>query len=368
MDEPLFITTESKNYKKESEGKVFNIEITLEYDITFQINESSELQFMFYYNKYSLEKLVKLHKIFKVCETITDAFELLVEIFDSNKFSIKFNKNKNSIILIIEIQTPGGKTQNVEFDICKTKELDKDSIIERLVNKVLLLEEKNKNLETKNQKLEEDIKEIKEWKKNIEKYFNNKTKEKEIALKIGIKSLIIENIEDLNFLKDRLINICQNLKQKKIVFNLLYRATRDGDNFNDFHLRVNNNDSTLTIIKTKLGLKFCVYLDIPIKQRWYCVKDDKSFIFSLDLKKIYNSNKNGKYNLNDNKSDNGTLLNIICQPIFISINCLSNNKSYTTTLLDANNSYSNFEKDYELNNNEKFFTVAEMETFQVIFN
>ena len=39
-----------------------------------------------------------------------------------------------------------------------------------------------------------------------------------------------------------------------------------------------------------------------------------------------------------------------------------------TTSLDANNSYSNFERDYELNNNEKYFTVAEMETFQVSFN
>ena len=370
MEEPLILELdpESKKYKKESEGKIFDVEIILRLDITFQINESSELKYMFYYNKYSLGNLIKLNKIFKVCETITEAFELLVEILDSNKFSIKFDKDKNSIMLILEIQTPGGKTQNVEFDICKTKELDKDLIIKRLVNKVLFLEEKNKNLETKNQKLEEDIKEIKEWKKNIERYFNNKTKEKEIALKIGIKSLIIENIEDLNFLKDRLIIISQNLKQKNIVFNLLYRATRDGDNFNDFHLRVDNKNSTLTIIKTNLGFKFGVYLDRPIKQLGYSVKDDKSFIFSLDLKKIYNSNKNGQYNLNDINSSNGTLLNINYQPILISINCLSNNKSYTTTSLDANNSYSNFEKDYELNNNEKYFTVAEMETFQVTFN
>ena len=55
--------------------------------------------------------------------------------------------------------------------------------------------------------------------KKIERFFKDKVKEKEIALKIGIKSLIIENIIDLNFLKDRLMNIAQNLKQKNIIFN-----------------------------------------------------------------------------------------------------------------------------------------------------
>ena len=85
------------------------------------------------------------------------------------------------------------------------------------------------------------------------------------------------------------------------------------------------------------------------------------------MKKIYNSNKNGKYNLNDNNSYNGALLNINYQPIFAT-NCLSNNKSYTASSSSANISYSNYEKDYEMNNNQQYFTVAEMETFQISFN
>lgn len=351
---------ESKVFRTESEGKKFDIEIILSSNITFEIKELETIQYMFYYNEFSLEKLVKLNKIFKVCETITEAFDILVEILESERFSIKQNKD-NSIILIIEIQPPVGKTHKVELSINKKKELNKNVIIERLVKTVNFLEEKNKNLESKNQKLEEEINKIKEWKKEIERLFKDKVKE-------DIKSLIIENITDLNFLKDRLINISPNLKPKKIIFNLLYRATRDGDNFNDFHLKVDNKDSTLTIIKTNLGFKFGVYLYIPIKQVGYSVKDNKSFIFSLDLKKIYNSNKSGNYNLNDIQSNNGTLLNLNYHPILININCLSNNKSYTATSVEANNSYSNFERDYELNNNEKYFTVAEMETFQVSFN
>ena len=354
---------ESKKYKIESEGKIFEVIIILSSTITIRINEIDTMEYMYYYNEYSLESLIKINKIFKVCETITDAYETIVEIIESKKCSIKLNKNK--IILILEIQLPSGKSQNVEFDIYKKVELNQETIIERLVKKVTILEEKNKNLEVKNHKLEEDIKDIKQWKKKIEKFFNDKVKEEEIDLKIGIKSLIIENIKDLNFLKDRLKIISSNFEKKNIIFNLLYRATRDGDNFNNFHLRVDNKNSTLTIIKTKLGYIFGVYFDIPINPN-RSVKDDKSFIFSLSLKKIYNSNKSGTYNLI--RAANDQLLNLNYQPLLININCLSNNKSYTTTSAEAKNSFSNFEKDYELNNNEKYFSVAEMETFQVSFN
>ena len=204
--------------------------------------------------------------------------------------------------------------------------------------------------------------------KKIEKLLKDKVKEKEIAQKIGIKSIIIENIEDLKLLKDRLINIDPNLKQKNINFNLLYRATRDGDNSNNFHSRVDNKNSTLTIIKTTSGSKFGVFLEVPFKQTGNSIVDDKSFIFSLNLKKIYNSKK-GFYVLNDYDSINnsGYFLDLCDRPIRISNNCLSNNKSYT----DKSNviyAFLGFERDYELNNNQQYFTVGEMETYQIYFN
>ena len=351
----------SKEYKVESEGKIFSIKIILSSNIIIEIYELEEIQFSFFIKEFSLEDLIKINKIFKVCETINEAYDILEEIFESKKSSIK-PKDNNSLILIWDIRLPGGKIQNTEISLDK-KEINKNKIIEVLVKKVNILEEKNKNLEEKNKKLEVEINEIKEWKKKIEILFDV-IKEKEI----GIRSELIENTTDLSFLKNRLINNDPNLKQKNIKFNLLYRATRDGDNFNDFHSRVDNKNSTLTIIKTTLGHKFGVFLDIPIRQLGFSIKDNKSFIFSLDLKKIYNSNKNGQYNLNDNNSDNGALLNLNYQPIFIAINCLSNYNSYTASSSNANISYSNFERDYEMNNNQQYFTVAEMETFQISFN
>ena len=267
-------------------------------------------------------------------------------------------KENNSVILIIEIGLPGGKTQKAELSLIKN-EINKDILVEELIKKVNILEEENK-------KLKEEINEIKEWKKKIEKLFQYEIKKKEKE-KMGFESNIIDNSEDLKFLINRLINNDTTLKEKNINFNLLYRATRDGDNFNDFHSRVDNKNSTLTIIKTNLGCKFGVFLEIPFKQTGRSLVDDKSFIFSLDLKKIYNS-KSGTVTLNDDNSKQGMLLNLCCQPILIYINFLSNSKSFINTASNSNSNYSGFEKDYELNNNKGYFQVVEMETFQINFN
>ena len=214
--------------------------------------------------------------------------------------------------------------------------------------------------------MKEEINEIKEWKKKIEKLFKDEINCKERFEKLHVDSQIIDNLNDLNLIINRLTNNDMNLKQK-INLNLLYRATRDGDKFNDFHSRVDNKNSTLTIIKTSLNCKFGVFLDIPIKQTGNSIVDDKSFIFSFNLKKIYNK-KSGTYTLNDKKENSGLLFDLWCQPIRISINCLSNNSSYTTIYSNANNSYLGFERDHELNNNQQNFTVSEMETFQISFN
>ena len=354
---PLSITQDAQNgkeYKLESEGKSYSIKTSLSSNISIEIYELGKMQGDFYTNEFSLDTLIGISKGFRICETIKEAYEILQEILEAKKSTIKMKEN-NSVILIIEIGLPGGKTQKAELSLNK-KEINKDILVEELIKKVNILEEENK-------KLKKEINEIKEWKKKIEKFLEFKIKKKEI----GFESKIIDKSEDLKFLINRLINNDSSLKEKNINFNLLYRATRDGDNFNDFHSRIDNKNSTLTIIKTNLGCKFGVFLEVPFKQINNSIVDEKSFIFSLDLKKIYNS-KSGSFTLNDYNSSNGCLLDLTNQPIRIYINCLSNNNSYTQTASYSNNNYSGFEKDYELNNNQQCFKVVEMETFQINFN
>ena len=369
---PPSVVQNAKEYKLESEDKIFKIKLSLSSNIIIEIHELNKIQGSFYIKEFSLDELVKISRGFKICENINDAYEILEDIFEAKKYSIKL-KEDNSIILNINVFLPGGRTQSAELSLNK-KEINKNVLIEELVKKVNTLEEENKKLkeeiseikEWKNKKLEE-ISEIKEWKNKIEKLFKEEIKEKEKIEKLGIDSKIIDNSNDLNFLVNRLINNDQILKQKKIKFNLLYRATRDGDYSDDFHSKVDNKNSTLTIIKTTSGSKFGVFLEVPFKQTGNCVVDDKSFIFSLDLKKIYNSKK-GQYVLNDYTVNKGTILDLNCQPIRIYNNCLSNNNSYTETKSNVSFRFSGFERDYELNNNQKNFTVTEMETYQIYFN
>ena len=142
-----------------------------------------------------------------------------------------------------------------------------------------------------------------------------------------------------------------------ILVSLIYRATRDGDNQNSFYNKVEGKRKTLSFIKTKKGIRFGCYLDIDFKRGNGHTKDNKSFVFSIDRKKIYNNT--GDYQINNGCN----VINLYDQPIWVKDNFLSNNNSYTSKTTAR--SFSGFEKDYELNNYEEHFTVEELEVFQI---
>ena len=143
---PFLLPTpqKAKEYKIESEDKKFNIKISLSSNITIEIYDLAKIQGSFYINEFSLDSLVKRSKGFRICENINEAYDILKEIFEAKKSTIKLKEN-NTAILIIEVGLPGGKTQNAELLLNK-KEINKNLLIEELVNKVNILEEDNKKL------------------------------------------------------------------------------------------------------------------------------------------------------------------------------------------------------------------------------
>ena len=375
---PATPAKKSKEYKLILDNKTFLIKLTLSSDILFEINELEKIMVDFYSKSFSLEDLIQLSRGFRVCENIGDAFDILDEILEGKKAKIK-NINENSITLIINVSLPGGRLQEVELDLNK-KEMDKNTLIDNLVKKVNKLEEENaeiKNkleevntqlktkvnkLEEENKELKNEIKEINEKQKKYEILFEDEIKYKQIIQNIGVDSKIIKNKDEIKFLLDRLKIDFPN--QNKINFKLLYRATKDGDNNISFHNKVDNKNSTLSIIETSKGLKFGVFLEIPFKGTENSVQDDNCFIFRLDLRKIYNGKK-GENKLNDYKQ---YVLYLYYNPIYMENNFLTNNSSYTCSKSYADHSFLGFSSDYELNNNEQYFTVKEMETFQICFD
>ena len=111
-------------------------------------------------------------------------------------------------------------------------------------------------------------------------------------------------------------------------------------------------------------MKFGFYIEKPYKKTGNWEKDNKSFIYSLNLKKIYNI-KEDAYSFRD---DPGVMVDLYNNQIRIYDNFLARNDCHTCIKSDADKSFYGFEKDYELNNGECYFTVQEMETFQISFN
>jgi len=76
-----------------------------------------------------------------------------------------------------------------------------------------------------------------------------------------IDSKIITNKKELDFIENRLYNDDKILKEKKIIYKLLYRGSENGFSYNSFHNRCDNIKGTLMIVKTSKGLKFGGYTE-----------------------------------------------------------------------------------------------------------
>ena len=83
----------------------------------------------------------------------------------------------------------------------------------------------------------------------------------------------------------------------KINYSLLYKASIDGDSSIKFHELCDNKGPTLTLVSTTEGWKFGGYTEIPWELNsspsgWINSSKHKSFIFSLNLRKLYPSKDN----------------------------------------------------------------------------
>ncbi len=90
----------------------------------------------------------------------------------------------------------------------------------------------------------------------------------------SITSNILTNAQKILLLKE-----CQF---KFSMFTLLYQATRDGFDPNEFHKRCDHIQSTICIIQTTEGYVFGGYAKSPWLSIGSYFYDDEAFLFSLD--------------------------------------------------------------------------------------
>ena len=189
--------------------------------------------------------------------------------------------------------------------------------------------------------------------------WKNKIEEKKKNV-ISIDSNIITKKEELELIMKRLKNI-NYFKNKEISFELIFRGTRDGGTSKIFHQKCDGVPKTITIIKTIKGLKFGGYIEKEWKSKGFWVTDDENcFIFSLDLKKIYNPIKGkDKYYFKKNNGPNFSEFGL--EDNLFEKSTLNINKKEL-----ANNFFKSFDKDYEINGGEREFQAEELEVFKII--
>jgi hypothetical protein len=205
----------------------------------------------------------------------------------SNDKKLNIKKDKNIILLIISSVDLNGHEVSGVIQLSPRKN-DINMTINDIYIELKYLKEKIKDIDSlKNEnkilkgKIEAQDKEIKYLKNKI-----NNISNKSVIIKEDESEMITSEIEKKT-----------NKKIKEI--KKLYQATIDGGNSEIFHKKCDNIANTLILIKSEGKRRFGGFTPIPWKSEENYIKDpeEKTFVFSLDNKKIYylNNSDNAVY-------------------------------------------------------------------------
>ena len=254
--------------------------------ITFSIYNNEQFPCFYYTKKISLKELkdsIKGNDEFM--DKNFDIYNCFKKLSNDNKLNIK--KDKNIILLIISSVDLNGHEVSGVIQLFPSKK-DINMTINDIYIELKYLKEKIKDIDSlKNEnkilkgKIEAQDKEIKYLKNKI-----NNISNKSVIIKEDESEMITSEIEKKT-----------NKKIKEI--KKLYQATIDGGNSEIFHKKCDNIANTLILIKSEGKRRFGGFTPIPWKSEENYIKDpeEKTFVFSLDNKKIYylNNSDNAVY-------------------------------------------------------------------------
>ena len=266
----------------------------------------------------SLNQLKEISKTLRFFDSLNEILNFIENKGKNNE--IELLKNLNNVKIKFKIGLPNGSEDNVLIELNK-KELNDKEIIKQLTSEVKMLKDKRseiekiwleiKNLKNENNIIKEEIKNLKN-ENNIIKEENKNLKNENNNIKEEIKQLTnkynqvpkVENIiKNNNLIDSRIINyneiefIINYLKNNDILFkkngisfNLLYRASRDGDNTQTIHNNCDSKKNILFILLTEQNNIIGGYSQIGWETRNNNIEypiDNKSFLFSITKNKIY---------------------------------------------------------------------------------
>jgi hypothetical protein len=260
---------------------------------------------------------------------------------EQNSVNLKFNINMEKI---------------KEFDILlEQKELSKDEIINNLIKD-------NKELKNKVENLEKKMNDYEKRLNLIEEKLSNPKSSIMQTIQTNENNDIL-NSDIINEEDKKTINNWINLNNDKKI-KLLYKASRDGDDYHDFYRLCEDKGPTITIALTTKGYKFGGFTKLSWKNpnigkncnKYY--EDNEAFIFSLNKKRKYYPKIGDKSFAVCMWSDRGPSFGR-GNDLTLHNNCLHNNYSYN----DCPDTYPT-EKN-ELNGGEYNFTVKDYEVYSI---
>ena len=362
--------TKEKKVEANINGKNFYVKIGLRKDgyILIQSKETSDKEIFFpidYEKIFDFAEITSIIKEFRMYDSIGDIFAAFCEILDSNKYYLK--KNDSKLSLILKVSNTLGKT-NEYIIILETKNINNNPLMnEKLEMIISELKSENSAIKKENSEIREKMKILEEKLSKFEELLSKNINIINDLRKINNeKNLFNSNIvsqNDIVFVTEKIskINNCNKIKYK-----LLFRGTQNGFEARDFHKRCDRIWPTFTIIKSSNGSVFGGYTEElwESEENDECKEDKNAFCFSVDKNKIYEI-KNGEKAIKSSR-DHG--------PIFYSkgfsiINIQNNSKkNRCNTCSVSESNYQNMIDDYEINKGESFFTVNEIEVYQVLTN
>ena len=218
----------------------------------------------------------------------------------------------------------------------------------------------NFNFENNNKKVDITPKMNKSFNKNA-KDKDNKEIEKAKVKNQRFNSKIITNVEDLDLIARGLVkDDLDSLKNLRVGYKLIYRASEHGEESEDFHERCDDIEGTLTIIKTKEGNIFGGYTSLSWDPEEEAEKkDEEAFVFSLNLDKLYFESGKKDYSIFCDKSKGPCFVGMFAVQEYI-----FNTKSYINPW--GIQCFSGEKTSYEINEGKNDFFIEELEVFQVI--
>ena len=134
-----------ERYDLSFEKDLYSIEISKDdFSIFFSGFLKNKISIKKYENSFTLNQLQNFSKIFKICDNINEAKDIILLNFKENK--IKLNLEDNILNLSFNYNMLNNKNEEIRLPL-KISKMKESIIIEKLIDKIFLLEEKNKQLE-----------------------------------------------------------------------------------------------------------------------------------------------------------------------------------------------------------------------------